>query len=243
MSTRYHVGAKALTSTLEAYSKRFDLLEVRLGPDAPSEATLRRYRRAVAPHFEFVVVAPPALAGLRPSKERDAAVEETKRAILALQARTLLISTPTEVTPAANWRQRLKDVLEQLPRDATQVAWEPHGLWEVEEATRLAKRLGIILVVDPARDPVPGGPIAYVRLPALGAARSYSEAVLDKVVHNIGDRREAFVVLETPTALKECKTLRRLSQFTTKKRNGAGGGALVLKPRTPILRVRDDEQE
>ena len=50
-------------------------------------------------------------------------------------------------------------------------------------------------------------------------------------------------MIETSTALKECKTLRRLAQGPG-KRKGAGGGGLVLKPRTPTtLRVRDDEQE
>lgn len=241
MTTRFHVGAKSLTSNIAAYAKRFDLLEVHLDGKGPTEATLRRYRRDVAPHFEFVLVAPPVLAQLRPTAEGfEEAIEQTTAAIAALQARTLLLSTPTEMTPATVWRDRMKSLLAKLPRDATQVVWEPHGVWEIEEATRAAKRFDVVLCVDAARDPVPPGSIAYVRLPALGAARSYSEATLERVVQAVGDRREAYVVIETGTALKECKTLRRLSQGATKK---MGGGGLVLKPRTPMLRVRDDEQE
>jgi uncharacterized protein YecE (DUF72 family) len=240
MSTRFHVGAKALSSTIGAYAKRFDVLEVRLDARGPSEAALRRQRRSVPPHFEFVVVAPAALAALRASPELDAAVEQTRVAITALQARTLLLSTPRDVTPAAAWRERMKLVLEKLPRDATQIVWEPHGLWEVEDATRAAKRWDVILAVDPARDPVPAGPIAYARLPALGAARSYGEAALERIVDAIGERREAYVIIETSSALTECKTLRRLAQGQGKRK---GGGGLVLRPKTPLLRVRDDEQE
>ncbi len=241
MSTRFHVGAKGLSSTLTAYAKRFDMLEVRLDARGPTEAALRRQRRGVPPHFEFVVVAPPALARLKPSPELDAAVEQTKAAITALQARTVLLSTPTEVTPAAAWRDRMTVVLDKLPRDATQVVWEPHGLWEVDDATRAAKRWGIVLCVDAAREDLPAGPIVYTRLPALGAARSYSEATLERIIEAIGERREAYVVIETSSALKECKTFRRLSQGQGKQR--LGGGGLVLRPKTPILRVRDDEQE
>lgn len=241
MSTRYHVGAKSLSSGLESYAKRFDLLEVRLEGGTPNESTLRRYRRTVPPHFEFSVVAPAALAALKPGEALDAALAQTKAAIAALQARVVLLSTPTDVTPAAVWRDRMKKVLEELPRDATQVVWEPHGVWEIEESTRAAKRFGVVLCVDAAREAVPGGPIAYVRLPVIGSSRSYGEAALERVVQAIGERREAYVVVETPTALKECKTIRRLAQGQTKR--AAGGGALVLRPKAPILRVRDDEQE
>ncbi|MFO0671781.1 MAG: DUF72 domain-containing protein [Polyangiaceae bacterium] len=242
MTTRFHVGAKALSSTIDAYAKRFDLLEVRLADRAPTEASLRRYRKNVPPHFEFVVVVPPAVAALKPSAAFDAGLAQTKGAVTALQARTVLVSTPPEVTPAAVWRDRMKSLLAALPRDASQVVWEPHGVWEIEEAARVAKRWDVVLSVDAAREEVPPGPVAYVRLPTLGAARSYSEAILERVVQRVGDRREAFVVIETSSALKECKTLRRLAQGPG-KRAPKGGGGLVIRPRATALRVRDDEQE
>jgi uncharacterized protein YecE (DUF72 family) len=240
MTTRYHVGAKGLAGPLSSYGKRFDLLEVHLDENGPAEATLRRHRKAVPPHFEFVVVAPLALASLKPTPAMDKALAQTHWAIAALQARVVLLSTPTDVTPATVWRDRLAKVVDRLPRDATQVVWEPHGVWEADEAARVARRLGVVLCVDAARDRVPGGPVAYVRLPVLGSARSYGESALERVVDAIGDRREAYVIVESPSALKECKTIRRLAQGQGKR---TGGGALVLKPKSPILRVRDDEQE
>src|SRR5439155_18521563 len=126
--------------------------------------------------------------------------------------RVIVISTPPEVTPAAVWRDRLKRVIDKLPRDVTLVVWEPHGLWETDDAAALAKKLGVILAVDASRDPVPEGQIAYVRLRALGETRSFGPSALERVVESIGPRRDAYVVLETTSALTECKTLRRIAQ-------------------------------
>ena len=73
MATRVHIGSKELRGELAAYAKRFDLLEVR-GMDAPnlrlapSAATLRRWRKAVPPQFEFAVVAGPNVGKLKPTE-------------------------------------------------------------------------------------------------------------------------------------------------------------------------------
>ena len=106
----------------------------------------------------------------------------------------------------------MKRVIDKLPRDVTLVVWEPHGLWETDDAAALAKKWGVILAVDAARDPVPEGQIAYVRLRALGETRSFGPSALERVVESIGPRRDAYVVLETTSALTECKTLRRIAQ-------------------------------
>ena len=45
--------------------------------------------------------------------------------------------------------------------------------------------------------PFPAGPVAYVRLRALGETRSYGPSALEKVVRAIGPRRDAYVVFET----------------------------------------------
>jgi uncharacterized protein YecE (DUF72 family) len=242
VTTRFHIGAKQLQSTLTAYAKRFDLLEVKMdavGRNSPTPATvtaLRRWRKQVPPHFDFAVVASNELAKLKPEDVVGKEIEDLRQAATALEARVIVISTPPEVTPAAVWRDRLKRVIDKLPRDATQVVWEPHGLWELDDAAALARKWGVILAVDAARDPVPDGPFAYVRLRALGETRSFGPSALERVVESIGSRRDAYVVLETTSALAECKTLRRIAQGGKK----LGGGRVLVRPR---LRVRDDEQE
>lgn len=246
MSTRLHVGGTELKGELAAYAKRFDLLELR-GLDAaslkqaPSAATLRRWRRAVPPRFEFVVVAGPNVGRLRPGAALDAELDAMLGAATLLESRVLLVQTPADVTPSKLSRDRFAKLLERIPRDARTVVWEPSGLWELEDAAAQAKRWGVTLAVDPARDEVPPGPIAYGRLRMQGATRSFSSAALARVAHAIGERRDAYVVIETPGALKEAKILRQLVRGLGASKKA--GLSRLIRPRGAPLHVRDDEQD
>jgi len=249
MTTRFHIGAKRLESNLAAYAKRFDFLEVHMpahGEPAPALATLRRWRKQVPPHFDFAVAVGPAATAVKPGKALDADLETALSAADALQARWVLMTTPLDVTPAAIWRERLGKVVARLRRDATMLAWEPRGLWEHDDAERFARDLGLVLVTDPLRDAIPAGPIAYLRLRALGETRSFGTAALERVVAATFGRRDAYVILETPSALAECKRLRQLAQGHKRE----GGFGRVIRPRGEAmaargasLRVKDDEQE
>jgi uncharacterized protein YecE (DUF72 family) len=246
VATRVHIGAKELKGDLAAYAKRFDLLELR-GLDAsnlalaPAAATLRRWRRAVPPNFEFAVVAGPTLARLRPNDGFEAELHAMLETATLVEARVLVICTPVEVTPSKAWRDRLAKVLDRLPRDVSQVVWEPSGLWETEDAALQARKWGVTVAVDPSRDEVPAGPIAYGRLRALGGTRAYSTAALDRVASAIGERRDAYVVIETTGALKEAKVLRQLVR--TSKARARGGLAHLVRPKGATLVIRDDEQD
>lgn len=245
MATRLHVGAKELKGDIGAYAKRFDLLELR-GLDAanlklaPNAATLRRWRKGVPPSFEFSVVAGPNVGKAKPSEAFDVELAALKETATTLQARVVVVATPADVTPSKLWRDRLAKVWDALPRDATTVVWEPAGLWELEDAAEQAARWGgVVVAVDPARDEVPAGPVAYGRLRALGGTRAYSTAALARVAEAIGERRDAYVVFETAGALKEAKTLRGL----VRQGGGTKGGlGRLLRPRGGVL-VPSGEEE
>jgi uncharacterized protein YecE (DUF72 family) len=237
--TRFHIGAKALQSDIGAYARRFDLLEVAPTAQGPTLSTLRRWRKSVPPHFEFAVVAGSHIGLLKPGARLDAELDQALEAATALEARCLVVQTPAEVTPAAVWRDRMAKLVKRVPRDVTNLVWEPRGVWEIEDAAVAAKKWGVVLAVDAARDPVPEGPIAYARLRHLGETRSYGSAALERVLRAIGQRRDAYVILETPTALKECKRLRQLAQRPRATRREAR----ILRPRAVGVKVRDDEQE
>jgi uncharacterized protein YecE (DUF72 family) len=249
MSTRLHIGSSELRGEIGAYSKRFDLLEVKGAAaaslkQAPRVATLRRWRRAVPPQFEFVVGAGPAVAKLKPSPELEAELEAMLATMKTLESRLAVVSTPSDVTPSKLWRDRFAKVLERFARDVVTVVWEPSGLWEVEDAAVQAKAWGVVLGVDPARDLVPPGPVAFGRLRALGGTRSYSAAALDKVAHALGERRDAYVVIETANALAEAKTLRRLVRALGSRK--AAGMTRLVRPRGAPIALGDgddDEQE
>ncbi len=246
MATRVHIGAKELKGDLAAYAKRFDLLEIR-GIEAanlkqaPSAATLRKWRRAVPPRFEFAVVAGPNVGRLRVNDALEAELQAMLAAATVLESRVLVIATPPDVTPGKLSRDRLAALVERLPRDATTIVWAPAGLWEIDDAAALAKKLGVTVAVDPSRDAVPSGSVAYARLRALGGTRAYSTAALERVVKAIGERRDAYVVIETSGALKEAKTLKNL--FRTAKAREKGGLTRLVRPRGAPLQFKDDEQD
>jgi len=248
-TTRVHIGSKELRGELAAYAKRFDLLEVR-GVDAanlkqaPSAATLRRWRKAAPPTFEFAVTAGPNVGKLKASDAFETELKALLETATTLESRLLVIPTPADVTPSKLSRDRFAKLLERLPMDASSIVWEPSGLWELEDAAVQAKKWGVVLSVDPARDLVPVGPVAFARLRALGGTRSYSAAALERVVNAISgtnqDRRDVYVVIETQSALKEGKTLRGLFRAASK-----GNKALsrLVRPRGAPLDLPDDEQD
>jgi uncharacterized protein YecE (DUF72 family) len=251
MNTRWHIAAKELRGAIAAYAKRFDLLEVRVtlgGPGAtddhaptPTLATLRRWRKSVPPHFDFSVVAGPNLSRVKPSEAADRELDAARAAIDALQARCFVLRTPPDVTPTSLWRDRLAKLVERVPHDVTHFVWEPSGVWETVDAASQARPWNVVLAVDPAREPVPPGPVAYLRMRSLGETRAFGPIALERIVRSVGPRRDVFAVIETDTALAEAKRLRQLAKAT---RTGArlGGGSRLVRPRAGIV-VRDDEQE
>ncbi len=247
MATRVHIGSNELRGEIAAYAKRFDLFEVR-GLDAaslalsPSASTLRRWRKAVPPHFTFAIVAGPNVGKLKTSEAFEAELAWMLSTANALEARVLVIPTPPDVTPSKLWRDRFAALLERLPRDATTIVWEPSGLWEHEDAAVQAKAWGVVLSVDPSRDVVPVGPTAFARLRALGGTRSYSVAALEKIAGALADRADAYVVIETSSALREAKALRRLVRAASAR--ASGGLSRLIRPRGAGLDTFDlDEDE
>ena len=85
------------------------------------------------------------------------------------------------------------------------------------------------------------GPVAYLRMRALGETRSFGPIALERIVRAVGARRQVFAVIETDSALAEAKRLRQLVK-TLRDAGPVGGGARLVRPRGGIV-VRDDEQE
>jgi len=131
--------------------------------------------------------------------------------------------------------------VDRVPHDVTHFVWEASGVWEIEDAAAQARSWGILLAVDPARDPVPSGPVAYLRMRALGETRAFGPIALERVVRAVGVRREVFAILETDSALVEAKRLRQLVK-SARAAAPVGGGTRLVRPRGGIV-VRDDEQE
>ncbi|MFO0665735.1 MAG: DUF72 domain-containing protein [Polyangiaceae bacterium] len=239
MTTRYHIGARELRGKLEAYTKHFGLLEVKRGePSSPNLTAMKRFRKVAPPAFSFAVVAPEAVCALKPGPKFEAALEDVLEAQRVLEARCVVLRTPFSVTPSKLSRDRLKALLDRFPQDALTIVWEPGGVWEAEEAARQAKKWNIVLAVDAAREAVPAGPVAYVRLKAFGETRGFSPETLARIANAIGSRRDAYVVIESDRAKDEAKSLRAAARDLDKAKPRPTS---VLRPARVIAGGDEDE--
>jgi len=236
---RPHVGLPALEGDIERYAEKYDLLELRPGDVAmPKPATLRAWRRKVPPSFVFSVVFPKVVGELKPSAALDQAVEHALSVARDVEARCLVIATPPSITPTELNKKRLGALVARIPHDAATLAWEPRGVWEEEDALAVADKLGLVLVVDAAREAAPKGAVAYFRLRGLGESTRLSPAALEKVAHELRPRREAYVVIETNAPLTVAEALRKKS---TRRALPVRAGGAVLRPQA-TLRAEDEEQ-
>jgi len=236
---RPHVGLPTLEGDIERYAVKYDLLELRPGDGAvPKPATLKAWRRKVPPSFVFSVVLPKVVGELKPSPLLDQALEQALGVARDVEARCLLIATPASITPTELNKKRLAAIVAKIPHDAVTLAWEPRGIWETEEAAAIAAKLGLVLVVDAARETAPEGSTAYFRLRGLGESTRLSPAVIDKVVNALATRREAYVIIETSGPIQVADALRKKA---ARRPAPIKTGGVVLKPRT-TLHAEDEEQ-
>lgn len=242
MTMRTHIAAPKLVGSLENYAKKFSYLEVSpFGQGAPSAATLRKWRKIAPPSFEFGVVLGPRASMLEDSEESRQEVQAAIAVADSLASRVFRLITPREVTPSPKWRAALAKLVAQLPREVHHIVWEPSGLWEPEDASVLARSLGLVLVVDPAKYVPPSGPVVFGRLRALGETRSFGEASLARVLETVGSRRDFYLILDTNAPIREMGVLKRL--IAEEAASAPAPAGRMLRPRVGEMRVNDDEQE
>jgi uncharacterized protein YecE (DUF72 family) len=248
-------GCAGLRGAIDNYAKRFEIVEVDPIEATPKTktATLRRWRKDAGPTLAFSVVAPKAVAALRPGPALDEGLAALLEAQAALQARWVLLTTPIEVTPAPLWRERLGKIVERIreglgdARDVVHVAWAPRGLWEMADAAELAKQLKIELAADPLldpREPFWHERMRYLRIGAVGGRTAYPPARIRMLAEALvadsesgGDRA---IVFTTPKAPVEVKRLKSLVGALQKSEGEAGE---FVPHRRGAAASRSDEEE
>lgn len=237
---RLLVGLAVLTGDIRKAHEKFDMVEVRpVTGDWPKDTTLRRWRKAVPPGFVFSLVLPREVASLTPGDAFDAALTDALHVAALLEARCILLQTPPDVRPTNTNKKRIAALFEKIPSEGTVRCWEASGVWEPEDVIATARAARVLPVLDAAQDTLPGGPIAYTRLRALGKAAA-SARTIERLAAALRDRREAFVVVEDP---KEAAAVRAvLPAAVAKGRTHGGGGAVIVRPTMTPLIAEDEEQ-
>jgi uncharacterized protein YecE (DUF72 family) len=244
-------GCAGVRGAIDNYAKRFEMVEVDPleGRAKAKPGSLKRWRKEAGPALAFSIVAPKALALVRPGPALDAALADLLEAQRALQARWILLLTPIEVTPAPLQRERIAKVVERIreglgdARTVVRIAWAPRGMWEMADAATLALSLDLDLACDPLtdpREPFWHETLRYVRIGPVGGRTAYPPARLralaEALVEDSGGEGERVVVLTTPKAPAEAKRLKSLVKALTEE---AGGGDDTF---SPPGRGEDDEE-
>lgn len=191
--------------------------EVSLRAPLPRASTLRQKRGQLPPDVVLSLRAPKsAIVGsrgpLRFDSELEAGLAWLLAAREALQARLVVLPTPADLTPGGRSRDLLAAYVDKLPREPERpFVWAPHGPWEREQAERVASELGLVLAFDPLEEDCPQGPIAYARLIALGARRSFSPALLEDALSALPQGLPSYVVIESERSFPQASMLQKLA--------------------------------
>ncbi len=197
--------------------------ELALRPPLPRAPTLRQKRGALPKRAGSELVlslrAPQsALVGERGALRFDAKMEAGLAWLIAardaLDARFVVLPTPADLTPGARSRELLAAFVARLPRDpARPFVWAPRGAWERDRAEGIANELGLVLAFDPLEEACPLGPIAYARLIAIGARRTFSPAALEEALHEMPavEGTSRYAVIESERAFPQACTLQRIA--------------------------------
>ena len=200
--------------------------EVSLRAPLPRASTLRQKRGQLPEDLTLALRAPKsALVGsrgpLRFDDELEAGLAWLIAAREALSAKLVVLVTPADLTPGPRSRDLLAAYVDKLPRDPERpFVWAPQGAWEHEHAERVANELGLVLAFDPLEDDCPAGPIAYARLVAIGARRSFSPALLEDALEAIPPHLPSYAVIESERSFPQAVMLQKI----------AAGAAAQLDP-------------
>lgn len=153
------------------------------------------------------------------------ATEVVATAARELSAEVVLFRTPASFTPSTTNRQAMQRYFsETAPAgkfgDAV-VAWEPQGLWELEDAVSVAEELGLVcacdpLALDPTRpewtpaDALPRG-AAYFRVTGLGRPRrALDETTLESLLLQAEEFDRCWLVFATLDKNADARNCQRL---------------------------------
>lgn len=211
--------------------------EVSFRAPLPRASTLRQKRGQLPDDLVLSLRAPQsALVGARGPLRFDAELEAGLAWLLAardaLRAKLVVLATPADLTPGARSRDLLAAYADKLPREPDRpFVWAPHGAWEHEQAERVAAELGLVLAFDPLEDDCPEGPLAYARLVAIGARRSFSPALLEDALAALPPHLPSYAVIESERSFPQAAMLQKL----------AGGTGAELDALSPEDEEEDDD--
>ncbi len=194
MALQLYVGQTHLRGAISKYASRFNLLELRADTGRlPRCSVLQRWREEVPDKFVFSLLLDREIG--RFTEGYEAKLDEAILAAQALSARWMVLQTDPTVGPSHRSRQRLTSLFSRLAQTGTNVAWEPHGVWQDDEAAVYAREFGVQCVRDISRGEPTNEEVIYSRMPGLGTSARLSAGALEKTVRSLAKALEAYIVV------------------------------------------------
>lgn len=157
---------------------------------------------------------PRAYGGLQMTQQMMDLYDRTINAAGALGAKTLVFVTTPQVGPSRRGREAMERFFKKVDRKGIQFVWEPHGPWEIEEIEEICQELDLVRSIDPLRDPVLEGKVAYARLgPFAAMGRSLADDELERIMDHLDSFDEAYCFFNTERAFRDAQRLREMSQM------------------------------
>jgi uncharacterized protein YecE (DUF72 family) len=244
-----HIGALLDRAPGRKYVGSLRFAELALRNPLPRTNTLSSMRKALPAELVIALRAPrhavvSARGPLRDSPELTAGLAWLTEAADALQARAVIFSTPSELTPGARSRDLLRAYVEKLPRvPERHYVWAAQGAWEPEEAQALCRELGILRAFDPLETAASPGDAVYATLRAMGHRAGFTYASLADAVSRtlVHAPKEAFLSVDAERSFEIAKRLKGLAAESLGEQLPAGiaadGGDELEEDDEPV----DDE--
>lgn len=202
------VGCCGFPQARQKYYHTLPLVEIqKTFYQLPRIKTSQKWRREAPPYFEFTLKAwqlithrpssptyrrlsqpipdseKDAYGSFKPTPEIFKAWEDTVDVAHALDAEIVVFQTPSTFGPGPKNIAQMRDFFHTITRDRLQLAWEPRGQWDAEEAGKICRELGLLHIVDPFKGREKAGATIYWRLHGVGGYRHrYSDQELNKLV-------------------------------------------------------------
>jgi len=154
---------------------------------------------------------PHAFGHLQDTAEVAEAWQSSLPCYRAMEAKTIVLRTPSGVTPGAVGRQRLRRFVEQRRADGLNIVWEPDGLWEPFQASHFSQELGITpmargfsagqAVPDPTNPDRILGPGIWIRAESISSRPRLSPDQIDDLVAHVEVEPETVLIFGGPLAL------------------------------------------
>ncbi len=214
---RLAVGAAIDQKPSASYTSQLKFCELHMRMPLPKAQKLASWRKDLPRGFRTSLVAPTGAfvsekGPFRVTPELETSKEWLATAAAALGTSIVLLRTPAAFTPGARDRELFAKYVDTFPRIGTgQIAWEPSGLWDPDEAFAFASSVDVLCAFNPldkrsmeaAAEATPKRGY-YARISGVGRQRRLSSALLDQATEQLAEiareAKDTFVVLiaETP---------------------------------------------